>query len=336
MMKKKVRFLIVGAGRGRTHVRSIKSLGNEFELAGVVDLDVKRLHQLCDEEEIDYGQAYTSLETALEQSCCDAVVVATWARTHEVIVRQALEAGANVLVEKPFTSTIKSAQGLLKLADADNLKIMVVQQWRYLPGQRTMRRLLGERRYGQPQTGHMFSYKARDGEYPDSSHSQLWQMTVHEIDSLLSMIREPVVAVNGHSYHPPATKWKRESAVTAELMMRSGCHIVLASTSEAKTDSFELRLECELGSLRYRNEISFGVEEKIEVSMPNSGTWQPIAIDSGSVLTLDQQVVTAFGDWVLGGQEPETSGRRNLQVLGVLDALLESGKSDRRVTVAEA
>ena len=70
------------------------------------------------------------------------MVVATWARTHEELVEQALQAGTHVLVEKPFTSTLDSARRLLELAAARDRKIAVVQQWRYLPGQRTMRRLL--------------------------------------------------------------------------------------------------------------------------------------------------------------------------------------------------
>ena len=74
------------------------------------------------------------------------------------------------------------------LAEKNNVRIVVTQQWRYLRGQRTMKRLIAERFVGKPQVGHMVSYKSRNGEYPDSSHSQLWQMTVHEIDSLTSII----------------------------------------------------------------------------------------------------------------------------------------------------
>ena len=105
----------------------------------------------------------------------------------------------------------------LDVAEDRNLKIVVIQQWRFLPGLRTFRRLLGSGGYGQPQVGHKACYKARGGEYPDSPHSQLWQMTVHEIDALISMMDQPVVEVFGHSYLPPETTWIRESTATAEL-----------------------------------------------------------------------------------------------------------------------
>lgn len=330
---KKIRTLIVGVGRGRAHLRSLRALPERYEVAGVVDLDAERLRRLCAEEELAPELAYDSLDAALAAAACDAVVVATWARTHEELVEQALAAGAHVLVEKPFTLTLASARRLLALAAQRARKIAVVQQWRYLPGQRTMRRLLRERRWGQPQVGHLLSYKARGGEYPDSPHSQLWQMTVHEVDSLLAMMGEPVAAVSGHSYRPPATTWRRESTATAELTLRSGCRVALVSTSDARINSLELRVECERGALRYCNSRSFGGAELLEAATPESGEWQPQAIDPAPALTLDQQVAAGFADWIDGGPEPETSARRNLQVLGVLDALLESGQSGRQVPV---
>jgi len=329
----RLRTLIVGAGRGRAHVRSLRALPERYSVAGVVDLDAERLRRLCAEEGLAPELAYGSLGAALAAGSCDAVVVATWARTHEELVEQALAAGAHVLVEKPFTLTLASARRLLAVAAQRARKIAVVQQWRYLPGQRTVRRLLRERRWGQPQVGHLLSYKARGGEYPDSPHSQLWQMTVHEVDSLLAMMGEPVAAVSGHSYRPPATAWRRESTATAELTLRSGCRVALVSTSDARINSLELRVECERGALRYRNSRSFGGAELLEAATPESAEWQPQAIDPAPALTLDQQVAAGFADWIDGGPEPETSARRNLQVLGVLDALLESGRSGRQVPV---
>jgi predicted dehydrogenase len=332
-MAQPIRIVVVGAGRGRSHLRCALALGERFELAGVVDLDVARLAKLCAEEQVAPELAYASLDHALAATTCDAVMIATWARTHEPLVAQALEAGAHVLVEKPFTLTVAAARRLLAMAAQRGRKIVVTQQWRYLPGQRTMRRLLAERRWGQPQEGHMVSYKARGGEYPDSPHSQLWQMTVHEVDSLLAMMGQPVAAVSGHSYCPPATTWRRESTATAELTLHSGCRLALVSTSDARINSFELRVECERGAVRYRNSRSFSGEEWIEAATPKGKEWQSVAIDPAPDLTLDQQVATGFGDWINGGPEPETSGRHNLQVLGVLDALLEAGRTGRQVRV---
>ncbi len=328
-MPDRLRMIVVGAGRGRAHLRSFLSLPEQFEVVGVVDLDAYRLQQALDQHALPPELGYTAYEQALEQSGCDGVMVATWARTHEQLIEQALAAEKHVMVEKPFVLELDAAQRLLDVAEKRNLKIVVTQQWRYKPGLRTIRRLMSERAYGEPQTGHLFSYKARGREYPDSEHAQLWQMTVHEVDALIAIMNQPVVEVYGHSYRPPATTWKRESTATAELKFHNGCRVVMVSTSDARIASVEFRAECEHAALVYRNKSAFGGPEELYVGTDREEGLQSIPIDPGPDETslLDRHLATGFAAWVHGGPEPETSGRSNLQVLGVLEALIRSGQT---------
>ena len=238
-----------------------------------------------------------------ERSECDGVVIATWARTHDQLVEAAIEAGKHVIVEKPFTLQLTSARQLTEMAETRGLKIVVIQQWRYMPGQRTVRRLMTERAYGEPQTGHLLTYKARAGEYPDSEHSQLWQMTVHEIDSLIAMVNRRVVEVYGHSYRPPATTWRRESTATAEITFDNGARFVIVSTSDARANSTEFRAECERGAVVLRNARAFGGMETLLIATDREAGLRPAEIDPGFTDTrqLDQHVAATFADWVNDG-----------------------------------
>jgi len=170
-------MIVVGCGRGQSHVRSLLAQPDRFELVGLVDIDQQRLKTTIRNLELPDHLAYTSYSQALEESGCNGVVIATWARTHDELVEAAIEAGKHVMVEKPFVLQLAPDQRLTEMAEARGLKIVITQQWRYMPGQRTVRRLMTERAYGEPQTGHMLTYKARGSECPDSDHSQLWQMT---------------------------------------------------------------------------------------------------------------------------------------------------------------
>ena len=235
----RLRMVIVGCGRGQSHARSMLTLSDKFELVGLVDIDEKRLKTAIDNLGLPADLAYTSFAEALEKSECDGVVVATWARSHDPLVEEAIEAGKHIMVEKPFTLEVAPARRLTEMAEARDLKIVVTQQWRYMPGRRMIRRLMTEKAYGELQTGHMVTYKARGGEYPDSEHSQLWQMTVHEIDALVAMVNQNVAEVYGHSYRPPATTWRRESTATAEIAFESGARFVIVSTSDARAEGNE-------------------------------------------------------------------------------------------------
>ncbi|MBM4437064.1 MAG: Gfo/Idh/MocA family oxidoreductase [Actinobacteria bacterium] len=333
-MAKPIRMLVVGAGRGRSHLRSFLNLPDLFEVVGVVDLDAARLQKALDEAQLPARLGATSFESALAESGCDGVMIATWARSHEPLVEQALRAGKHVLVEKPFVLQLDPARRLVELAESRGLKIVVTQQWRYKPGQRTVRRLMLEQAYGAAQTGHMVTYKARGGEYPDSEHSQLWQMTVHEMDSLISMLGQPVAEVYGHSFRPPATTWKRESTATAELTMANGARIALVSTSDARVNTFDFRVECARGVVTLHGENGFGRDETVRAGVFGQG-WVVLPPDPGSTETavLDAHVARTFAAYLDGGPEPETSGRNNLQILAALDALIESGVSGRAVKV---
>jgi predicted dehydrogenase len=335
-MANRMRMIVVGAGRGRAHLRSFLALPDVFEVVGVVDLDEDRLDNVLSEFKLESARGFTSYEKALTESGCDGVMIATWARTHGALAKPALDAGRHLLLEKPFSLDIREAKDLLDVAEERNLKIVVIQQWRFLPGLRTFRRLLSSGVFGEPQVGHMASYKARGGEYPDSPHSQLWQMTVHEIDALIAIMNQPVVEVFGHSYRPPETTWKRESTVTAELTFQNGCRVVMVSTSDARVNSMEVRVECENAALIYQNTGSFGGTESLWGSKKGESELVPLPLDDGpkEPTMLDRHIAGAFADWVNGGPEPETSGRNNLQVLGTLDALLRSGSSGKAEKVA--
>ena len=334
-MPSPLKVVVVGAGRGQSQVRSILRLPDSLELVGWVDLDLKRLHRRIDEAGLSYDLASPSLGSTLTKTNFDAVVVATWARSHEEVVGQALEAGKHVLVEKPYTLTLATSRALQQRADAAGLRVVVNQQWRYMPGQRTVRRILNDRVYGEPQVGHLVTYKARGSEYPDSTHSQLWQMTVHEIDSVISMMGQPITAVVGHSFHPPGTSWKRESTATAELTFENGARVVMVSTSDARVNAHEFRIECERGAVIYRNTRGFGGDESLLVGTDRDAPAHPIEIDGDPVTTadIDAHVMQSWANWINGDEEPETSGRKNLHVIGALDALLKSTTSGASVLV---
>jgi len=98
-MVEPLKTVVVGAGRGRSHVQSIQRLPNLFEIVAWVDLDATRLNERITEAGLPADIASTSLAKTLEHTDCDAVVVATWARTHEAIVGQAIDAHKHILVE---------------------------------------------------------------------------------------------------------------------------------------------------------------------------------------------------------------------------------------------
>ncbi len=86
---------------------------------------------------------YRSVEEML-QSDVDVVVVNTPVQTHYEYAKMALNAGKNVIVEKPFTTNVAEAQELVELAEEKNLFLSVYQNRRFDRDYQQVRKVLSE------------------------------------------------------------------------------------------------------------------------------------------------------------------------------------------------
>lgn len=96
-------------------------------LAGVFDINVEGANKLAALHGAQVFDDYSDLLTV-----SDAVVVTSPATAHYALVRQALEAGRHVFVEKPLALEPEEADALAALAEEQNLVLQVGHQERYV------------------------------------------------------------------------------------------------------------------------------------------------------------------------------------------------------------
>jgi UDP-N-acetylglucosamine 3-dehydrogenase len=130
---------VIGAGAmGRNHVRVARELA-QSELVGICDADpntsatVGRLYNV---------RAFASHRELLDQARPDGVIVAVPTSLHHEVVRDALNAGCHVLVEKPIAATIEEAEDLAALARRAGRVLMVGHVERYNPAVTELHRRL--------------------------------------------------------------------------------------------------------------------------------------------------------------------------------------------------
>src|SRR5689334_1334544 len=131
---------VVGVGYwGKNLVRNFYELG--------------ALGLLCDAEESakrNCANAYPTVrfcsdyQQVLSDPSITAVALATPAVTHYALAKAALEAGKDVLVEKPLAIDVRHGEELAKLAEAKDRILMVGHILRYHPAITTMQRLIQE------------------------------------------------------------------------------------------------------------------------------------------------------------------------------------------------
>lgn len=114
-----------------------------IEVVGVADPDAEgraKAKERCRarSEYADYRELFQKERPQLVS------VAMRWTEQHHAICRAALEIGAHLFVEKPFTTTLAEADDLLDLAKRKNLKIAVAHQMRLAPGILALKSRLGE------------------------------------------------------------------------------------------------------------------------------------------------------------------------------------------------
>lgn len=115
MTKVKVKVGIIGLGyMGSAHARVYSKL-KECELVGICDIDPRKRH-LAE----TYGCKFFIDSKDLLKEEMDAVSICTPTLTHREIALEALENDKHVLVEKPFTTDVRSGQEILKKAMKTN------------------------------------------------------------------------------------------------------------------------------------------------------------------------------------------------------------------------
>lgn len=104
----------------------------------MVDPDPERRSQL--QSAFRSVEAFAMLHDALPH--VDAVVVATPPALHGTVAAAALEAGKDVLVEKPLTTSLREAQTLVELAERSSRILMVGHTFEYNAAVRELRNRL--------------------------------------------------------------------------------------------------------------------------------------------------------------------------------------------------
>src|SRR6266581_3603272 len=313
--KSKIRVAVVGVGYwGRNLVRNFHELG--------------ALEALCDPEssvEIACKRDYedvrfcSEVNDVLSDPTIDAVALATPAVTHYEMARAALEAGKDVLVEKPLAIDVRHGEDLVKLAEARRRILMVGHILRYHPAILKLQKLIQDGALGK--INYLYSNRLNIGKIR-TEENILWSFAPHDISVMLSLLNEMPTRVTcqGNAYlnHgiPDVTlsHFEFPSGVQAHIFV-SWLHPVkeqrLVVVGSEKMAVFDDTAEQKLVLYPHR------VEWKNRVPTAVKANGEAVALDEQEPLRAECQ---HFLDCVESRTSPVSDGNEGLRVLRVLDA----------------
>jgi len=128
---------LIGLGKwGINHLRSLLSL--DCDIAGISDVDENKI-KLADEYNLKFFRDYQKLLNEV-----DAVIIATPTDTHYEIVKNCLEDGKHVLVEKPIAENAQRGKELVELAKNNNLILSVGYLYRFNNTVERAKKIIGD------------------------------------------------------------------------------------------------------------------------------------------------------------------------------------------------
>jgi len=184
------------------------SVSPEFHLRAVLE----RTNQLA-HKTYPGIRSYRTLDELLADELIELVVVNTPNMTHFDFAKQIIRAGKHLIVEKPFTATVKEAEELIALADQYRVKLSVYHNRRYDSGFRTVKKVLDEGWLGDIVDAEMhfdryvplLSYKVHK-ETPTAAVGSLYDLGSHLIDQSLVLFGMPHAVYADFAAYRPHSK----------------------------------------------------------------------------------------------------------------------------------
>ena len=263
---------VVGVGVfGRNHARVYKELqqqGESVRLLGVVDPDVNRADAVATE----FGcKAFGSVEQMLTtHSELQAASVAAPTVQHLEVARDLMNAGVDVLIEKPLATTLAEADELVALVAARKRIAQVGHLERFNPAVRATLPLLTHPMFFEVHRLSVFTPRSLDIDV-------VLDLMIHDLDIVLAFAKSPVKEVRAVGL--PILSGKVDIA-NVRLELESGC---IANFTASRVSTERVR---KLRFFQPRQYISldYGRQEVLVFTVGHDGaTIAPPSIGTPSV-----------------------------------------------------
>lgn len=199
---------VIGVGYlGKFHAEKYASSA-KANLVAVVDLDAGRAQEIGAALGVpaltDYRQLFGRIR-------CASIAVPT--RFHHRVAREFLEAGIDVLVEKPLTADLAEAKELVALAGAKGALLQVGHLERFNPAIRRLEGIINKPKFVECHRLAPFVERGTDVDV-------VLDLMIHDIDVITSLVRSPILRVEAVGV--PVLTEKTDIA-NARIAFENGC-----------------------------------------------------------------------------------------------------------------
>jgi len=292
----KIRIAVIGVGSLGIHHARIYSRLKDVELVGICDVNAGRAKKLAKKFKTRFFKDYKELFGQV-----DGVSIVTPTSTHSEIGKAFLEEGVHVLIEKPITTNLEEADGLLKKARDKNLILQVGHIERFNAGIRAVKSIANNPLFIECHRLSPFKKRALDV-------GVVLDLMIHDIDIIIDFVNSKVAKIDALGVKILTDK---EDLANVRLQFENGtvCNITSSRVANKTMRKIRLFQEDAYISLDYEKQEAL-VYRKIDKKI----TRKKISMKKEEPLLLE---LKSFADCIKENKRPLVSGEEAREALRV-------------------
>lgn len=343
---RKLRVLIIGAAfSADLHSDGYSRILDKVDIVGICDKNTDAIKTLADRYGFEGYEAYDDIDTAIENCDCDLVDICMPNFLHHYVAIKAMNAGRDIICEKPLATTVEDAEDMVKTAEKLGKHIYYAEDWLFAPAFRKAISIIES-----GQLGKMLYVRAR--ECHSGSHSPFAQtikycgggcmvhLGVHPVAFMLAMkdnkwAEISAMSSGGGDNNIIHHKMEGEDWAGAFMRFADGTYATLEAnyiTVGGMEDILDVY--CEKGTIHV--DLSFsgpvkvfsipGLDYTIEKAEVTTG-WSNVAVDEKYSLGYCGEI-NHFVDCALAGKDAQVGlrGIDGYETLRVINLIYKSAK----------
>lgn len=245
-----MRYALIGCGRISTnHITA--AVNNKLEIVAVCDICPEKMEDVLAKHGLENDGSiarYTDYKKMIDENDLDLVSIATESGKHAEIALDVIDAGINVIIEKPMTMNMRDAEEIIRRSDEKGVKVSACHQNRFNVAVQEVRKALETGRFGRLSHGSInVRWNRNKGYYDQAPWRGTWaedggclmNQCIHGIDLLRWMMGDEVEEVYGQTRQQFHDYLEAEDVGMAVIKFKNGA----IGTVEGTTNVYPQNLE---------------------------------------------------------------------------------------------
>ena len=241
-------YALIGCGRiSPNHIAAAKA--NKLNFVAICDIVTDNMVDKKVKFELpDSVKMYTDYKEMLQQEKIELVAIATESGKHAQIALDCIDAGCNVIIEKPIALSLADADRIIEKSEEKGVKVCACHQNRFNKSIQKIRDAVDKKRFGKMFYGTAHIRWCRDHEYYDrASWRGTWEQDggalmnqcIHNIDLLRWMMGDEIDEVVGMTDRLHHDYIEAEDLGIALIKFKNGAYGIVEGTTNVYPKNLE-------------------------------------------------------------------------------------------------